>query len=144
MEPHKEVQIVLASSNPDDEATLRLLLSGTPWAPLPAVTMEEAVKSLHEIALPIVLLDRDFERRPWRENTRALLKARRRTCVIIAAEPDYPACEDVLRRGAFEVLARPFDKDELLATLLSAYSKARIHGLSVTRVHAIPVAATVS
>ena len=141
MGPLKEIQLILASNDPDDEARLRALLAGTPWAVLAATTLDDAIRALHEIALPIVLLDRDFDHRSWPETTRALLKARRRTCVIVLGDAGPPDADDVLRRGGFDALARPLEKDELFATLISAYSTARMHWLSVSRVHANPIPA---
>jgi DNA-binding NarL/FixJ family response regulator len=144
MEATKQLQFVLASADPGDESGLRLLLEGTPWEPLPTLTGEDAVKALHEIALPIVLLNRDLDGRPWPETVRLLVKARRRTRVILLGDSGHSDAKDLARSGAFDVLARPFEKDDLFATLICAYSQARMHWLSCTRVHASPVAATIS
>jgi DNA-binding response OmpR family regulator len=138
MEAAKEIRLVLASNDSGDESRVRLLLANTPWALVAVATVEDAIRTLHSVSLPIVLLDGNLEGRSWFETTRALLKARRRTCVIVLGDSGSLDSEEVSRQGGFDALARPIDKDELFATLLCAYSKARLHWLSVSRVHASP------
>jgi DNA-binding NtrC family response regulator len=141
MDTGKQIQFVLAGASLSDECGLRSILAGTPWEILATPVLEETVRALHETALPIVLFDRTMNGRPWQETLRLLLRARRRTCAIVLGDGPYPEPDDVIRRGAFDVLPRPFQKDEVLTMLLCAYSQARLHWLSFTRVQPRPGAA---
>ena len=144
VETVRKIQFVLAGADPGDEATLRTLLEGTPWALVSAAGYADAARALHQVSLPIVLADCNLEGRPWQETLRALLRSRRRACVILLGGAGAPDSQQVVRRGGFDVLSRPFDKDQVLATLLCAYSTARMHWLSFGRVHASPVSAALS
>jgi CheY-like chemotaxis protein len=132
---------VLASGEADDAVLLGQLLGGTPWSVLPAASADAALSMLRNLAIPIVLFARDLDGQPWQETLRRFLKTRRRACVIVLAGSCGPNAEEVLHRGGFDVLTRPLDKDDLFTALLCAYSQARMHWLSFTRVHATPAGA---
>lgn len=141
MDTGKQIQFVLAGASPSDECLLRSILDGTPWEIHSTPALNETVRALHETALPIVLFDRTLDGRPWQETLRLLLRARRRVCAIVLGDGAHPQPDEVIRRGAFDVLPRPFQKEEVLTMLLCAYSQARLHWLSFTRVRARPGAA---
>ena len=138
MDSSTEIRFVLASANLKDEADLRALLTGTPWTFVRAASLQNAVALLHEIALPIVVLDRDLDARPWRENFSSIRKSRRRACVILLGDSNGPRPDEMLRLGGLDVLSRPIHREELCTALICAYSQARMRWLSFTRVQAIP------
>ncbi len=145
MQSAKAIQVVVASSKIEDWENLRSLLVGTPWELISAANRHEAVKALHRTALPIVLCDQNLDGEPWLRTFRALARTRRRTCVILLCNAGDPEiCEDVIQSGAFDLLARPFQRDHLLATLLCAYSQCRMNWFPFTRVRLSPMASAVS
>lgn len=134
-----------ASSNIDDWEILRSLVAGTPWEMVSAANRQEAVRALHRTALPIVLCDQNLDGEPWLKTFRALARTRRRTCVILLCNTGDPEmCEEVIRHGAFDLIARPFQRDHLLATLLCAYSQCRMNWFPFTRVRLSPLASAIS
>ena len=137
MDASRQIQFVLASANPMDEADLRGLLLGTPWTMVRAANLQNAIARLHETTLPILLLDRDLDGRPWRENLRSIRRSRRRACVILLGDASGPRPDDMLRLGGLDVLARPIQREELCTSLICAYTQARVHWLPFTRVQAV-------
>jgi hypothetical protein len=72
-----------------------------------AASLEDAVAILHRVAVPIVFCD--------------LIKARRRAFITILANAGaLGLCAEVARRGGFDLLARPFEREQVFATLMCA------------------------
>jgi len=134
----KSIPVILASSRAEDQDNVRAALKGTPWEPVEAVNGAEAVKALHRTALPIIICDGELDGRSWQELLRFLLKARRRACIILLSEVDGPGNDEVIRRGGFDVVPRPAQKEDVLTALLCAYSQCRMNWLSFTRVPVHP------
>jgi DNA-binding NtrC family response regulator len=123
-----KIPIVLASSRDHDRASLEVALSGTPWVPVPATNKQEVLESLHYAAVPIVLCDAVFDRLPWRTMLRGVLRIRRRACMILLTDDSNPQLStEVVRTGGFDLLTRPFEKEQVLATLISAYTQCGVH-----------------
>ena len=121
------IQVVLASARANDREGLDGLLTGTPWELIAAASLEEAVHALHQVTAPIVLCDRELDERPWQQTLRILTRARRRTCVIVLSNGGGPKlCSEVARLGGFDLLARPFERDQVYATLMCAYAQYRV------------------
>jgi DNA-binding NarL/FixJ family response regulator len=121
------IRVILASARDDDHEVLGALLEGGPWELKGARSVVETIAALDEVAVPIVLCDQDLELRPWWETMRVLLKARRKASVTILASAGAPElCADVARRGGFDLLLRPFEREQLYATLMCAYAQCRI------------------
>lgn len=123
-----KIQIVLASVRDDDRESLEAALSGTPWELILAQNREQAVQSLQQAPVPIVLCDASFDNLPWRVALRGLLRSRRRTCVILLSDDSsLELSTELVRRGGFDVLTRPFQKEEVFPTLVCAYTQCRVH-----------------
>ena len=107
----------------DDAANLSAILEGTPWALNEAAIRAEAVRIVRETSVPIVLCDRDVGAGPWQETMAALIAARRGACVILLSiVADQYLWDEVIRLGGFDVLTRPFQKEQVLAMLMFAYT----------------------
>ncbi len=145
MQPAKPIQVVVASAKIDDWENLRSLLFGTAWELISVTSRQEAVKALHRTTLPIILCDQHLDDEPWLATFRVLMRTRRRTCLILLCDSGDPEiCEEAIRHGAFDLIARPFQRDHLLATLLCAYSQCRMNWFPFTRVRLSPMAPAVS
>jgi DNA-binding NtrC family response regulator len=122
------IQIVLASDRTDDRQTLEDSLAGTPWRLVVAANFPHAIQCLHGVAVPIVLCDSLFDLQPWRIMLRVLRRERRRTCVILMADEGNAAlASEVVQRGGFDLLTRPFRREEVFPTLVSAYARCRVY-----------------
>jgi DNA-binding NarL/FixJ family response regulator len=118
------IHILLASAREGDFRDLRSLLAATPWNLIPAPTLPHAIPCLGQLATPIVLCDDGFDDLPWRVLLRALIRARRRTRVVLLTDAGGPQLwSQFTARGGFDLLSRPFSEDELIPTLISAYAQ---------------------
>jgi DNA-binding NtrC family response regulator len=118
------IRIVLASGHADDRETLNAILAGSPWELVGVASLREAITALHWVTAPIVLLDQDLDGSPWQNAVRLLTRVRPRTRVTILANDAGPhLCAEVARQGAFDLLTRPFDRQQVYATLTCAYAQ---------------------
>ncbi len=82
-----------------------------------------AVDSLKRTGFPIVLCDRDLAGGEWQDTLRLLHSVRDRPCVILLSNvADEYLWNEVVRRGGFDVLTRPFRKEQVVSMLEFAYT----------------------
>jgi DNA-binding NtrC family response regulator len=135
------IQIVLASTHAGDRETLESLLAGSPWELVAVANVGETVKALHRVSVPIVLCDQNLDDQPWHETVRALIKARRKTSVTVLTNAGGAGLwAELARRGGFDLLARPFERDQVFATLMCAYAQYRVSWPVVTTRRAVRMA----
>ena len=121
------IPILLVAPRQDDRERLQFLLGETAWDVVPS-SWEDALVNYRRSSNPIVVCDIDMGCRPWRETMRQLRAARPDACVIFIAEECANGFrEEVMHGGAFDLLTRPFTREDLLLTLLFAYSHCRAH-----------------
>jgi len=126
------LEVILASGNRDDRRSLENALAGTPWVVLEADPLEIET-AVRRAAVPIVICDRD-QSNCWRKTIRALMKARRNACVIVLSnEDDADRGDDVIRDGGFDLLTRPFKRQQVLPMLVFAYTYCLGHGPYLSR-----------
>jgi PleD family two-component response regulator len=126
------LEVILANGNGDDRSSLESALAGTPWVVVEADPLEiESV--VREAAVPIVICGRD-QFNGWRSTIRGLMKARRNVCVIVLSnEGDAHLSDEVARCGGFDLLTRPFNRQQVLPMLVFAYTYCRGHGPYLSR-----------
>lgn len=122
----RRVRVVMASSREGDRKSIESALSATPWDLVHAWDGREMLQLLQQIPVPIVLYDTGFGNLHWRSALRSMIRTRRRTCAILLA--DHGSRETSIEPahvGAFDLLTRPIEEEQLVATLLCAYTQAR-------------------
>jgi AmiR/NasT family two-component response regulator len=121
------LEVILANGNGEDRNSLEDVLAGTPWVVVDA-DLPEIENVVREAAVPIVICDRDRSD-CWRTMIRALIRARRDVCVIVLTdEDDADLSGEVVRCGGFDLLTRPFRRQQVLPLLVFAYTFSRGHG----------------
>ena len=126
------LEVILANGNEDDRSSLESVLAGTPWVVVDAAP-SEVEHVVREATVPIVICDRD-QSDGWRQTISALTKVRRNVCVIVLSNEDVGDRNDeVLRHGGFDLLSRPFNRQQVLPMLLFAYTYCRGHGPFLSR-----------
>jgi hypothetical protein len=121
------LEVILANGNGDDRSSLESVLAGTPWVVVEADLLE-IENVVREAAVPIVICGRD-ESNCWRKTIRALMKARRNACVIVLSnEASTHLSDEVAGCGGFDLLTRPFRRQQVLPMLVFAYTFCRGHG----------------
>jgi DNA-binding NtrC family response regulator len=122
----RKISVLMITSRPEDEAELKQLLQDTPWELEALLRIEDAAAALKSAAVPLVLFDGDTADAQWREEMKALVKSKRNACVILLSNVSDPYLwEEVVRHGGFDLLTRPFRKEQVLSTLLFAYAHCR-------------------
>ena len=120
------MNVLLVSGQEQDGPNLESILEGTPWRVMAAGNLAQAEQILRDLDPPIVLCDRDLLGSSWQENVRSLAAARRGACVILLSNvSDQYLWDEVVQRGGFDVLTRPFEKQPVLSMLIFAYTHCR-------------------
>ena len=119
------IPIGLAAPRHEDHEGLRALLDGTAWDVQSFASGEEACARYRAAENPILLWDIEAEARPWRESIQRLRARRKDACVILLADPDRVREDEASGAGVFDLLIRPFSREDALRTLLFAYSHCR-------------------
>ena len=121
-------KILLASKRAEDERELNHALEGTVWGVDRVSDLDGAVQALKHVAMPILLLDRDFSGDPWASTLHTLSRARRSSCIILLSPvTDQYLWDEVVKQGGFDVLTRPFRRDQVLSTLIFGATRCRTH-----------------
>jgi FixJ family two-component response regulator len=122
----RKISLLMITSRPEDEAELKELLHGTPWELEALPQIEYAAAALKAAEVPLLLFDGATAGPQWREKMKALATSRRNACVILLSNvSDQYLWEEVVQHGGFDLLTRPFRKEQVLSTLLFAYAHCR-------------------
>ena len=88
----------------------------------PSPTLASTLAALREERIPIVLCDRDGQPDAWREILEASRDLAAPPCVIVtsrlAGDREWA---ELLNAGAFDLLAKPFDKSNVIRIMHSAW-----------------------
>ena len=88
----------------------------------PSPTLASTLAALREQRIPIVLCDRDAQPDAWWEILEATRKLAAPPCVIVTSQlADDREWTELLNAGAFDLLAKPFDKSNVIRILHSAW-----------------------
>jgi DNA-binding NtrC family response regulator len=117
------VGVVLASSKHDDLNSLGAILAGSAWALIDVQTCGEAEQAVRYGRVPIVLCNLALEDRPWQETLEKLRLTRNGACVILLADESAgDLASEVVQQGGFDLLFRPFERQQIFQSLFFAYS----------------------
>jgi len=130
--------VVVLSISPieEDHTALKRILSRpestasteSKWAIYPAVALESALPVLRANAIPIVLSERDLFPGTWKDVLAETLNLSDPPLLIVASRlADEYLWAEALNLGAYDVLAKPFDPDEVVRVLRSAWFHKRIN-----------------
>jgi len=93
------------------------------WKVLFSATREEARAASEQLKAPIVLYDRDQPGRNWQEDMEYLASSAHRPCIILTSTViDGLLWKEVVRRGGYDVLAKPLREDEVIQVIKLAWS----------------------
>jgi len=128
--------VVVLSISPTDEdhtALNRILNRVEPgastesrWTICPAVALEPALRVLQTNPIPIVLSERDLVPGTWKDVLAETLNLPDPPLLIVASSlADECLWAEALNLGAYDVLAKPFDAQEVIRVLGSAWFQKR-------------------
>jgi DNA-binding NtrC family response regulator len=130
--------VLLASGRDEDYQTLQALLQDTKWSVARALSWDEVSWFCEGAVNPVVLVDRNFQGAHWQSTVASILGPDASTCVILVSDVSDPYLwNELVQQGGFDVLARPFERPELLRTLAFAqrHSTADWPSLPLPRQH---------
>ncbi|MGM0570436.1 EAL domain-containing protein [Marinobacter sp.] len=117
-------QVLVADDNPRLLASLASLLGDHGFRAVTASNGSEACQLLREHRFTMALLDLNM---PGRDGFQVMEEASRLqpdcALVVVSGETSFRAVSRALRRGASDYIRKPFDPDEVLATLENVLGK---------------------
>jgi len=118
--------LLIVTSRAEDVSELNEILRETSWLVTEVSSLDDAAAKLKAAALPIIFYDRDAAGVCWQETIERLIAARKGACVVLVSNvADQYLWEEVVQRGGFDLLPRPFRKDQVLSTLAFAHAHLR-------------------
>ena len=88
----------------------------------PSSTLASALTTLRTHRIPIVLCDRDEQPEAWRRILQAGKDLSAPPCVIVTSRlADDRLWAELLKDGAFDLLAKPFDKADVMRIVHAAW-----------------------
>ena len=131
-------KVVLSiSPHNDDRAYLKGILESD-WTVVASSTVASALSVLREIPIPIVICDCDVSAGTWGEMLHHLLCLSDPPLMIVTScLPDKGLWAEALNLGAWDVLAKPFDADEVIRVVdIACQHWKHRHGVPIGRTEA--------
>lgn len=122
-DPHVHPRIVLSvSPHEADHTTIKNMLTGWADTILRSVSPRSARDVLRKHAIGVVLCERDLDKGSWIQVLKILFRLPDAPPLIVTSRlADDSLWAEALNRGAYDVLAKPFDRQELLRTVNLAW-----------------------
>ena len=110
-----------------DHQVLRSIVSRSNWALLCASDCHDAWRLVHSAPVSVVITERRFpDGFSWRELTEEMGNMQDAPAVIVAAPSDSESVWDqAIAAGAFDVLVKPFQPDDVRRAISMAWQKSR-------------------
>jgi DNA-binding NtrC family response regulator len=117
------VRLVAIMQNPDASAALRQIAGSYGWKISIVDSSDAAVAALNEQPTPLVICDRDLSGEAWRDVLAKIASLPQAVCVLLASHviDDY-LWHQVIQHHGYDVVAKPFQPDELRRAVTFAWS----------------------
>jgi DNA-binding NtrC family response regulator len=116
------ITLLLVSPLDDDHACLRAIIGHSRWRLLHARGIESGLALLRQYEIAVVLCERDLPPGTWMDlfqHTTALQNAP--SLIVTSRLADERLWAEALNLGAWDVLAKPFDRLELIRSVKLAW-----------------------
>jgi len=98
----------------DDHDVLERLLQRPKWLIHRVPTLSSAVALLQQVQIPVVICERDLQPGTWKDMLDHLKLLSQPPCLIVTSWlADDHLWSEALNLGAYDVLAKPFDRTEV-------------------------------
>lgn len=122
--------LLFITTNPENYARLAGILSdsgalmGFPWEPLPCGSVGDALRLMRKQQIPIVLCEHNTSDDSWKDLLERGGECADESCVIVTSRlADEQLWSQALNLGAYDVLAMPFNAEEVRRVLDSAWAR---------------------
>jgi DNA-binding NtrC family response regulator len=128
--PTGNVTVLSVSPIPDDHISLKQIIhyselgvhSDSRWELNESLTLTSAVSVLRQRQIPVVICERDLQPGTWRDMLEQVGCLPRAPLLIVTSRlADERLWAEALNLGAWDVLAKPFDKSEVIRSVTSAW-----------------------
>jgi len=114
--------LVVISARPETSAILGEMLSGSPWKVRPCRSNGEGLRWLSVKGAAVVISEAELADGDWRDVLESIQLLPR--LIVTARHADEQLWAEVLNLGGHDVLAQPFDKNEVARVLAAAHQAA--------------------
>jgi len=120
---NEPVQLVAIVENSYDSETLGQLAASNGWRISIVGSSEAAIALLKEQPTPLVICDRDLSGEAWSDVLAKIAAQPQAVCVLLASSviDDY-LWQQVIRHHGYDVIAKPFQPEELRRAVAFAWS----------------------
>jgi DNA-binding NtrC family response regulator len=115
-----ESAVLVVSSSPQRGMALSNMLDGVRIAAMHSRDCRGAVAHLSRSAISVVICDTDLPDGDWKDVLQQVLQARSAPVLIVSRVADHSLWAEVLNLGGYDVLAQPFDREEVTRVIASA------------------------
>jgi CheY-like chemotaxis protein len=120
----RPVRVLSASPLAEDHKMLRRILRGAPWNIVSASTYSNAIARLTWDPVSIVVCERDLPGGTWQDVLHHIAKKPEPPLLIVTSKlADEYLWVEVLNLGGYDVLAKPFDEEEVHRVLTGAWTQ---------------------
>lgn len=121
------VSVLSVMPTNEDHQTLSLMLSPSSWKLYKTQTVRAAVAQLRKHRrIPVVLCERDLSPGSWKEVLQHVQSLSDPPLLVVASQfADERFWAEALNLGAYDVLVKPFDAEEVNRTFTSAWMRWR-------------------
>ncbi len=117
-----------------DHDFLHALFNEEGWALHSAPSLASASAILRDTVVSVVITEADLPAGTWRDVLEVMDFLPHRPMVIVTSlHPDDRLWAEALNLGAYDVLAKPFNKTELMRVLNSAWNRNVVRKLAAAR-----------
>jgi DNA-binding response OmpR family regulator len=117
------VKLVAITQNPEDAEALQQIATSYGWRISIVDSSDAAIALLKEQPTPLVICDRNLSTEDWRDVLAKIAAQPQTACVLVAsrAADDY-LWHQVIRHHGYDVVAKPFQPEELRRAVTFAWS----------------------
>ena len=126
----RTIPVLCVDPAEEDHVALEEIFNSSPWSMCPdsrwklqiSRTLTSAWRALHTHHLPVVLCERDLRPGTWRELLDLLQRLPDPPFLIVTSRAaDERLWAEALNLGAYDVLAKPFDRTEVMRVVSMAW-----------------------
>lgn len=120
------VEVLSVSPLAEDHQLLEHIFSHTNWRLLRATSLSGALSVLRQCAIPVVICECDLAPGTWKDMLQATAELARRPLLIVASRlADDHLWAEALNFGAYDVLEKPFHREEVTRVVRLAWLRWR-------------------
>jgi DNA-binding NtrC family response regulator len=121
MKKNVDSAVLIVSPSPQCGMALSNMLDGVRIAAMHSRNCRDTVEHLSRSAISVVICDSDLPDGDWKDVLRHVLQARSAPVLIVTSRAaDSSLWAEVLNLGGYDVLAQPFDREEVTRVIASA------------------------